>query len=166
MSIESKISIAFYSDCNTFATPTDSICAIVESFNKKVGRSNARSSYGVCFTELLAKDRLSFSTAFSVCKAIVHNRALYTKDTRFGSVRPRVQISPSRLESTRLAFWASRVDLNRLRIRGLETADLMALIREVRSEPTQFINTGVLSSVYDSGSGGMWQRHCNTVQSR
>ena len=33
MSIASNISMAFFSDCNTFATPTDSICAKVESFN-------------------------------------------------------------------------------------------------------------------------------------
>jgi len=34
MSIESGISIASYSDRNTFATPIDDTCAIVESFNK------------------------------------------------------------------------------------------------------------------------------------
>jgi hypothetical protein len=35
MSIESRVSHAFYSDCNTFAASTDSIYAIVESCNKK-----------------------------------------------------------------------------------------------------------------------------------
>jgi len=52
---------------------------------------------------------------------------------RFGSVRPRVQISSPRLKSTWLAFLANHVDLSRLRIRGLETAVHMALIREVHS---------------------------------
>jgi hypothetical protein len=37
MSIESNISIVFYSDCNTFATPTDSTCAVVESLKKSGG---------------------------------------------------------------------------------------------------------------------------------
>jgi len=45
----------------------------------------------------------------------------------FGSVRSRVQISAPRLETTRLAFWASRVVLNGTLIRGLETAGLKAL---------------------------------------
>ena len=62
MSIESIVSIAFCPDCNTFATPMESTCVIVESFNSKIGRT-ARSYYWVCVTELLAKDRLSFSTA-------------------------------------------------------------------------------------------------------
>jgi hypothetical protein len=35
MSIESNISIAFYPDCNTFATHRDAPNAIVESLNKK-----------------------------------------------------------------------------------------------------------------------------------
>jgi hypothetical protein len=37
----SKVSSSteFFSDCNTFATPTDSIFIIVESFDKKIGRS-------------------------------------------------------------------------------------------------------------------------------
>jgi len=36
MSIVSNISTAFFSDCNTFATPTDSSYTKVESFNKKI----------------------------------------------------------------------------------------------------------------------------------
>ena len=35
MSIVSNISTAFFFDCNTFATPTDSTDAIVESLNNK-----------------------------------------------------------------------------------------------------------------------------------
>jgi len=38
MSNESSISNAFYSDRNTFATPTDSICVIAESFDSEIGR--------------------------------------------------------------------------------------------------------------------------------
>ena len=34
MSIESNISMAFFSDCNTFATPEDSTCAIVDPSTK------------------------------------------------------------------------------------------------------------------------------------
>jgi len=46
--------------------------------------------YRVCFTRLLTKDRWSLSTASSARRAIVYDRALYTKDTRFGSVRSAV----------------------------------------------------------------------------
>ena len=35
LSIESNISMAFFPDCNTFATPKDSSCTLGESFNEK-----------------------------------------------------------------------------------------------------------------------------------
>jgi len=44
-------------------------------------------------TELLVKDGLSFSTVSSARRAIVYNRALYTNNTRPGSVTSGVQLS-------------------------------------------------------------------------
>jgi hypothetical protein len=54
ISIASNISTAFFSDCNTFATPTDSTYLMMESFSAKSDGVSARFCDRVCFTGLLS----------------------------------------------------------------------------------------------------------------
>ena len=58
MSIVSNISIstAFFSDCNTFATPRRLYLRQSRVSEIENGLTTARVDYQVCFTELLAKD--------------------------------------------------------------------------------------------------------------
>ena len=61
LSPRQALSPAFQLRFILIAPPTDSTCAIVETFNKMSGGVTARPCYQVCFTELLVKDRLSLS---------------------------------------------------------------------------------------------------------
>ena len=65
MSIASNISITFFSDCNTFATPADSTCAKVESLKEK----NRRNSRPIYLSSLL--DRISCERSIELVESLL-----------------------------------------------------------------------------------------------
>ena len=76
MSIASNISTAVFSDCNTFATPTDSSCTKVVSFNIRIWANSARFYYRICFTGLLS-DVLHCTCSAKIIFCPSHSQELF-----------------------------------------------------------------------------------------